>query len=618
MNKTNVYNVNNVNNSNKSPVLSTVKSVFSKLVFKQNPIEISSNESINYPNELNSSSKSTNINSETNVPVILKSHCKPSNIQNQLPKYSKLELEIISRLNSVEQLSSYSNLDLLMEIYSNKNLWGELYARVNAECTEDQSYQACMGTYSERYTDLVSNEPTIWFKFTYSHNISNGFEYKLGFNADTQSFKPFGSCNGGGLYFCKLEDLYQFKQYGKYLTPIVVPAGIPVYEEPGNSNYRKFKAPGIFMLPRIKIINEPAYRLVANASKPNNSAFGFLRWYNSNNPDELKMFLQNVNKNYLRNPFWEKEWALCKVKLDLIEPSNAISLELIHRFPLVLKSNRNKEFINLLINSVFPKIFSTNNFYMIGIHPVTVLNLDTCSFPNHIGQEYYNLIKRFRGVIAGSSVLEYITGIKLNPNDIDVYIGPDQLEPLESMLGIGLDSANANEVKSRGQFQFTLKTKPKEFEYFTWSPSELKVKVRVENKKNSSIDKQYNMNGIVKVYNLLIYNWLGNKIGEIQFICVDSDPVQFIKSNFDFDMCAIGFDTRREDFVNLIEKTNYRKLRITKSYISKMTGLEKDSWSNYRAIRTMGRIAKYTIRGFYVENWKDFLIEIRDKMCIVN
>jgi len=47
-----------------------------------------------------------------------------------------------------------------------------------------------------------------------------------------------------------------------------------------------------------------------------------------------------------------------------------------------------------------------------------------------------------------------------------------------------------------------------------------------------------------------------------------------------------------------------------------MTGMETDSWSNYRAVKTIGRIAKYAIRGFYVENWKDFLIEIRDKLCL--
>ncbi len=553
----------------------------------------------------------------SNIPVVLSSQL--SKLKTTI-KYSKSELEIISRLNLVEKLSLQANMDLLFEIYSNKNLWSELYNQVNKECANVPAYLACVNSYKNRYPKLVTNEPTIWFKFTYSHNISNSFKYKLGFNADTQNFKPFGSCNGGGLYFCKLEDIYQFKQYGKYLTPIIVPAGIPVYAEPvGSNGIRKFKAPGLFMLPRIKITNPHACQLVAQASKFNNNAFGFLRWYNSNNPDELKMFLRDSNNgiawNWTSNYdyFWSKERALCGIKLDLLDSTKPIDMDLIHKLPFVFQLNRNKEFINQLINSVFPKIFSTNNFYMCGIHPVTVLNLDTYSFVNHIGQEYYNLIKRFHGVIAGSSVLEYVTGIKFKPNDIDVYIGPDQLEPLESMLGINVE--NADKVKSRGQFQFTLKTKPKELEYFTWSPNEIKIKVQVSNEKISSIDKQYNMNGIVKVYNLLIYNWAGTKIGDIQFICVDSEPAKFIKTNFDFDMCAIGFDTRKEDFINLIEKTNYRKFKITKSYINKMTGFEKDSWSNYRAIKTLGRIGKYAIRGFYVENWKDFLVEIREKMC---
>ncbi len=614
----NVYNVN------------TVKSIFNNLIPKPKPKpgpshntnKINETDIVNYLNEPD--------NSKTNVPLIIKSKIKPlASTLITTPEYSKSELEIISQLKSLENINSYSNMDLLIKIYYNKNLWGELYKQVNAECANDPAYQACVNSYTDRYPDLVTNEPTIWFKFTYSYNMSNGFTYKSGFNADTQQFKPFGSCNGGGLYFCKLEDIYQFKQYGKYLTPIIVPAGIPIYEEPvGSNGIRKFKAPGIFMLPRIKITNQLAYRLVAQASKPNNNAFGFLRWYNSNNPDELKMFLRNAGGNpyntfFVKDPdfFWSEERALCEVKLDLLDQSKTISLDLIHKFPFILKYNKNKEFFNQLINSVFPKIFSTNNFYMIGIHPVTVLNLDTYSFVNHIGQEYYNLIKRFGGVIAGSSVLSYVTGIKFNHNDIDVYIGPDQLGKLESMLGIGLDvdqneDKNQNEIKSRGHFQFTLKTKPKELFGFSLHPNELKIKVQVRNEKFLSIDKQYNMNGIVKVYNLSTYNWGGKKSGEIQFICVDCNPVSFIKANFDFDMCAIGFDTKQEDFVNLIGKTNYRKLRITKSYINKMIGTEKDSWSNYRAIKTVGRIAKYAIRGFYVENWKDFLVEIRDKMCI--
>ncbi len=598
-----VHNVSNVNNS--KSVFTTINSSFFDFTFKQ--------------------ISETDDNPTSNVPIILSSQIKPKSLTPQ--KYSKSELEIISKLKNVESICSQTNMNLLMEIYYNKNLWDQLYARVNSECANDPDYLACVNSYSGHYPKLETNEPTIWFKFTYSHNISNGFKYKLGFNADTQDFKPFGSCNGGGLYFCKLEDLYQFKGYGKYLTPIIVPAGIPIYEEPvGSNGIRKFKAPGLFMLPRIKITNSQAYQLVSNASNFNNKAFGFLRWFNSNNPDELKMFLRDSNNgiawnwtsNY--NYFWYEERAFCGIKLDLLDSSKPIGMDLVNKFPLVLKHSRNKEFFNQLINSIFPKIFSTNNFYMIGIHPVTVLNLDTYSFVNHIGQEYYNLIKRFRGVIAGSSVLEYITGIQCKPNDIDVYIGPEQLGPLEAMLGIGLDTEQNkdNQIKSRGQFQFTLKTKPKELEHFTWSPSEVKVKVKVQvsNKKISSIDKQYNMNGIDKVYNLQIYNWTRKKIGDIQFICVDSDPVQFIKSNFDFDMCAIGFDTRREDFVNLINKPNYRKLRITKSYINKMTGTEKDSWSNYRAVKTLCRIAKYAIRGFYVENWKDFLVEIRDKMCL--
>ena len=96
---------------------------------------------------------------------------------------------------------------------------------------------------------------------------------------------------------------------------------------------------------------------------------------------------------------------------------------------------------------------------------------------------------------------------------------------------------------------------------------------------------------------------------------MDIEPDEFIKTNFDFDLCAIGFNFAKNKFVNLIEKSNYKSLYIQDTYIDKMIGKNTDSYSNYRAYKTTARIIKYINRGFEIENWKEFLLLIRDYMC---
>ena len=99
----------------------------------------------------------------------------------------------------------------------------------------------------------------------------------------------------------------------------------------------------------------------------------------------------------------------------------------------------------------------------------------------------------------------------------------------------------------------------------------------------------------------------------IQLIVVTSNPINFIKLSSDFDLCAIGFDCESEKFVNVVKKLDYNILHIQESYISIISN-NTDTYSNYRAYKTAYRIIKYNSRHFYVDNWKEFLIDIRDKM----
>ncbi len=95
-----------------------------------------------------------------------------------------------------------------------------------------------------------------------------------------------------------------------------------------------------------------------------------------------------------------------------------------------------------------------------------------------------------------------------------------------------------------------------------------------------------------------------------QVIVVDNDPKEFICNNFDFDLCTISYDFASNSFINIVDKVDYSVLTIQPTYINKMCGTETDSYSTYRAKKTIQRISKYVQRGYKISNF-----EVRDKMC---
>jgi carbonic anhydrase len=116
----------------------------------------------------------------------------------------------------------------LLNIYSKPELWSQLYEKISSEYNTLPEYLASVEKFKD-YKHLITNNSMIYFKLTKPTNKSMKFQYKKGLNVDTQEFKPSGCCSGGGLYFCELKDVYQFINFGKYLTPIIVPKNIPIY-----------------------------------------------------------------------------------------------------------------------------------------------------------------------------------------------------------------------------------------------------------------------------------------------------------------------------------------------------------------------------------------------------
>ncbi len=458
-----------------------------------------------------------------------------------------------------------------LPVYTNSELWESFYENLYISYVNNRAYIACRDAHAH-HIDLIKSNHTIYFKLTNYTNSSRGFKYDTGINVDTNQFKPFGCCSGGGLYFCKLEDLYQFRLFGRYLTPIIVPKGIPIYQETHDGckhctrPYNKLKAPCVYQLPRIKIDDVQVNEFISNASIGNRQFKNYML-YKSEKYEDIQQFVLYTT----HDPYWKEERALMAFKriilaIQAVPYNRTIYRKKIINFPSV---KLDKLVINFLLSDVFPELVAKRESKF---KPISSLYLNPGWFQNLFTPDEIKLFRAHRVVVAGSSVLKYITGSNFSPNDIDLYINANDMDQL---------------VKS---------------DYVVF------------NKKTQADSNFYNMRNIVGVHEII------TKVGKkYQLIVVETKPDQFIRENFDFDLCAIGFDFAcgifTGSFVNVVEKPDYSVLTIQPSYINKMCGTEADGYSKYRARKTIHRMKKYMGRGFTISNWKEFLTAVRDKMC---
>ena len=90
----------------------------------------------------------------------------------------------------------------------------------------------------------------VYVKILREDMTHHNFLYKEGLNVDTVPFNPRGTCSPGGLYFCILEDMPQYIEYGPLIADVELPADATVYTEE-----HKLKADKI-ILKNIKPIQE--------------------------------------------------------------------------------------------------------------------------------------------------------------------------------------------------------------------------------------------------------------------------------------------------------------------------------------------------------------------------
>lgn len=513
-------------------------------------------------------------------------------------------------------LNQYANMDYLLKIYSEPKIWKQLYEKIEKEYKTNPEYLSCVDRF-KIYKHLIKNEPIIYFKLTRSSNKSRRFQYKLGLNVDVQEFKPSGCCSGGGLYFCELKDIYQFTHFGKYLTPIIVPKNIPIYKE-NHSNtcdcnflkYNKFKAPVVFTLPRIRIDDIRVSKLLSTSSEQN-KALSMCHLYKSDIVDDLQAFVNTPGTQ-----FWINERIIAHFKLLSLNVKYNRKLKLISYerlghdlkiyYPKLIKlifggslnieqqlemhltkfmiseinKHKNRLILDGLICHGFPLL---HDKYKKNKSVNNTLNLNVPNFLINFNDKVLSLFEKFNMVVAGSFVLRYITRMKFRANDIDLYMNIEDFNKLK---------AHINKDTSGLSYKLTFP--------------------------DNIYTRQYNMTNIelvclaeINVKNNQKYNKY-----KFQIIVTKNNPEEFIKSNFDFDLCSIGFNFQTKTFFNNdFTKPNYNIMKIQDSYISKMSGADADSYSNYRATKTTQRLVKYIERGFYIENWREFLIEIRDKLC---
>ncbi len=491
---------------------------------------------------------------------------------------TSLWTSLYEKLNNKEVELDFTNLDEVLKIYSSPNLWSIIHEKIYNEYKNDPEYNKCCID-NASYDYLINNNCNIYFKLTTYDNKSRKFQYKNGINVDTKKFNPEGCCSGGGLYFCKLEDLYQFKDFGNWLTPIIVPKNIPIYEEKcsdcvkyHNDGYKKFKAPCIYTLPRLKITNKKVLDFITNSSQ-NNNIFSKCLLYKSSVMYQIQEFLDFVgidNKN-----IWSNETVMATVKKRILQKSDIALYSCFNN----IDCGFDKFIINFLINTGMENLI--NNYkkkYVVNKN----LNLDSANYIKWFTKEEIRLFKNYNIVVAGSNVLRYVTNGQYKPNDIDLYINKNDFDKL----------INSKEVS-------------------------------INNDKYKQVKKScYNMKNIIDVVDITTsYNGF-NKYGYpkmitkvYQVIVVNNDPKEFIHNNFDFDLCSISYDFASNSFINIVDKVDYSVLTIQPTYINKMCGTETDSYSTYRAKKTIQRMYKYILRGYKISNWEEFLIEVRDKMC---
>jgi hypothetical protein len=585
---TNTNNSNNLNNSNNSNNSNAANSLnFSGDLLKLFYPENNTNSNVN----INTQTQVISNNLQVEQPV---DFFNTNILTNMVKIFNTNDSNIKS--NDFDSLDLY-DYESMIKIYSNPFQINKFGKYLESKYITNPAYINKLVKSGNK--NLIEHQYKLYFKLTKPNYTSRGYKYNQGLNIDPQDFNPEGWCSGGGFYFSKIEDLHQFTCFGSYLTPILVPANTPVYHEVWSghdsesktSSYNKYKAPMVYTLPRINIDSPYARQLLEPYKIFEYHKFKYAIAYNLS-----KITTNHITLYYDNKPIYSYDNKyrpeIFKTFIEIISNTgykHSLAYNYCYgNYLRYLVKNKNKKIMNWFINDYFPHLIANCKFVnerlkqQIGI---TNIGLYAQPYLERFEIDLIKLFSKYRAVTAGSHPVQYIFRLKYTPNDIDIYISSHYKNQFIKEVNEFNDGIKITMQKQTKDFGFAQK---------------------------------YNMTGVDSVYTLVTFYFkTAIKATECQVIFVNDEiPYNFIKDNFDFDICTSSFDFANKKFLINYKKANgFDNMRIQDSYIEKMTGSKTDSYSTYRANKTIERMCKYIQRGFYIENWKEFLIEIRDKMC---
>ena len=522
----------------------------------------------------------------------------------------------------------------------------------------EESFTGSDASYVSSVKPEINSE--IYFKITGRKENQRGYQYQDGFNTDIYPFKPEGCCSGGGLYFTTLEKLHMFQNFGVNIRPIIVPSGVPIYNEVcmrttgGHEKCPKFhyksKAPTIYLLPKIKMGSEESFKLLYNPEKDllsGNNQFVASRAYLSDTTTHLKMYADYYGQTYTCLPgnSWGKPDKPIKpipyAKKRKFHPEHK---QLIHCIVKELILLQKYDELFTIINekkTVLQWLYykPTNKFYQdraVSISELFYIFLkhQDKTFLHYMEEEYFPLQLCLRSL----QLRLRSPGEQEQEQEQEQAQGQVHME--KAIHDINEDMASIIDInlyklilKYQGIISGSYALKhligakwhcddidiylpaydcvPEPYACYKYTAFVNEVIKSVGNIKHAypcdtGSDSRregaptYNMTNIDEIINIEQKNGI-----KLQFIFVKVDPFEFIKDNFDFDFCKVCFRPETETFES--NSACGREGRIEQTYMDKIGNYDMgDNYSVYRAAKTMDRISKYIDRGFTITNLDKF------------
>jgi hypothetical protein len=511
-------------------------------------------------------------------------------------------------------------------------------------------------TFTDKYKSLgvkpeINNK--IYFKITNRKETHRGFQYNDGLNTDHNPFNPSGCCMGGGLYFTTLENLHMFAHFGDNIRPIIVPSGVPIYDEicrekfhqqcltPCPTYHFKSKATTLYLLPKIKLGSAESFRLLYNFELGNdnkNNQFAQSRMYLSDDPNSMRLYGGYYAHKYIALPgnSWGTSYSLGKpiepipyAKKRKFHPEHK---QLIHCKVKELILLQNYDELFALINEKKTLLYwlyykPTNKFYenrVVSISEMFYIFLKhhDKSFLHYMNDEYFPRQLHLRSLKEQKEItMDYAMDYAIHSitEDMASIIDLNIYKLILKYHGI---ISGSYALKHRIGAKWTCDDidvyLPKPSSYcgnvmYTYYLSFVEEVFKSDgNTANSSRcdtggesrrgdAPNYNMTNIDGIINIYQKNGI-----KLQFIFVRVDPFEFIKDNFDFDFCKVCFRPEENRFEGG-SAAGSGAGRIDQAYMNKISKYNMDdNYSMYRAAKTMDRISKYIERGFTITNLAEF------------